>query len=153
MPTYFTRHGRVCEENKVSESGKKDLFHVKKFLEEFEFKPTKSFVSKAPRCIETAEILAPDAKIYQLKNLFQFGPFEKFKTLSDKVLGVITHFKDEDTIVVCHDDAPLVYALRLAELHGATIDWDHFINHPHDRFIEQGEGILVSGSSYKRICT
>ncbi|TSC52023.1 MAG: hypothetical protein LiPW41_571 [Parcubacteria group bacterium LiPW_41] len=151
MSIYFTRHGRVGEENKISESGKTDLFRVKKILGELEFKPTKSFVSKAPRCIETAEILAPDAKMYPMNHLFKFGPFEKFKALSDDILGVITKFKDEDFIVVCHDDAPLVYALRLIELRGATVDWEHFSKFPHDRCVEQGEGILVSGTSYKRI--
>lgn len=151
MSIYFTRHGRVGEVDKVSESGKMDLFRVKKILEELEFKPTKSLVSKALRCVETAEILAPDAKIYQQKSLFEFGPFEKFKGLSDKVLTTVTHFKDEDVIVVCHDDAPLVYALRLIELRGATVDWEHFSRFPHDRCVEQGEGILVSGTQYKRI--
>lgn len=139
---YFTRHGHITENNTISENGKKELRKIKSAFNLFKFEPSRSFVSKAKRCVETAEILAPKAKLYRLSYLFAFGSTDKFLANADNLLSILTGFPDEDILVVCHDDAPIVYASRLAEIYGSKINWEE-IKKGQCR-VNFGEGFLVT---------
>lgn len=149
MPlAYFTRHGRVEDGENISKIGKIELLSTLLKLSWLRFRPAAAFSSSAPRCVQTAKILAPKAEIKIQKSLFKFGPFSKFRGLTDEMIEPLIPEleKGNDILVVCHDSAAAVLALRLVELRGGTVNWNTL---PREiLFLDQGEGILVEGTEW-----
>ena len=147
---YLTRHGRCESPDNVSKKGIVELGIIKEQLDKLKFNATTALFSKANRCKETSLFLAPHAIQYELKCLAG-GTNATLTKRMNEVVSTILQFKNQDILVVTHDNAPLIYGLRLAELFGAHINWENALEESFRNNIDQGEGILVCGTSYKKL--
>lgn len=143
MSIYFTRHGQIGIGDTLSQRGQDELARIKTKLDRLGFTPKICLSSKAQRCIETSEILAPNIKCVKIDELFVFAPFRTLKMSARNIMTAILPFiiRHQHVLVVSHDSVAVALAMRLQEIDKKVVDWDTVPRHLIS--LEQGHGLYV----------
>jgi hypothetical protein len=147
----FIRHGNCWGSSGLSELGKQDISRVLVKLKDLGFSPKIPITTRAQRCIETAQILVPDAEPIICAELPCYCVWRDQRKKGDEMLKSIEPYlqKDKDAIVVCHDAMPAIMAFRLMEMRGGSVSWDCL---PESATCPgMGCGILLDGISFVSI--
>jgi len=150
---YFSRHG-ACAGDSLTPEGIQSLQRTREILVEKGFTSDFVFCSPSKRCIQTARILAPKAKISELdelkiQNIYSLYLDTRHNDAAyQNIVALIDCFMPD--LIVSHSCSPIIIALKLIERRSiAPLDWNG--QKYASQCLQKGSGVLVHDTQFEYI--